>query len=322
MNNELFIKPVSILPEALLILTVFLLIAPGWWQLNGFFRQTPADGFRLLATRGNGNRRNRNKGNGFGPTLAELVRYIHEQKYPIRSMMVIRDGYIVTEANFHPYEKGAPHIVHSCTKSIVSALIGIAIDKGFIKDENQNILELFPEYSPENLNRSKKSMTLKHLLTMSTGFNARDSYLYGWSGLEKYATQQRLDKVRSRSAHGIVSRFGFRLQQQRFLFAGSNPAKNARDKKALDFADKHLFAPLGISVDNIQWPQNPQGIVTGWGEIRMRPEDAAKLGLLYLQKGKWNGKQVISEKWIDKVHTETGPRRHKHRTLRFPVVDR
>ena len=99
--------------------------------------------------------------------LAKMMRAIADQGHDIDGVMVIRNGYIVAEAIVHPYRQGSLHKVHSCTKSIVSVLIGIAIDKGYIEGPQQAVTSFFPDRTAANLDDNKKKMTLEHLLTMS-----------------------------------------------------------------------------------------------------------------------------------------------------------
>jgi CubicO group peptidase (beta-lactamase class C family) len=101
------------------------------------------------------------------------------------SLMVIRHGYIVSDTYFAPYNPWENHITYSCTKSVVSTLIGIAIDEGYIEsDLDQSVLVLFPDWTARNPSEWKSDMTLRDLLMMSAGFDARDSYLYNWEGLD------------------------------------------------------------------------------------------------------------------------------------------
>ncbi|MCP5053457.1 MAG: hypothetical protein GY940_40200, partial [bacterium] len=100
--------------------------------------------------------------------LADMLETIAGQNYPIRSVLVIRSGYLVTGAYFHPFEEGFLHIIHSCTKSITSALIGIAIDKGFIQHENTGVLEFFPDYNVANLTGAGNHRQIQHILSPIT----------------------------------------------------------------------------------------------------------------------------------------------------------
>jgi len=231
--------------------------------------------------------------------LADLLEHIRAQNHHIRSVLVIRKGYLVTEAYFHPFQKGLWHIIHSCTKSITSALIGIAIDQGFIENERKKVLDFFPEYSVANLNPWKESMELRHLLMMASGFNARDSYLYNWEGLNNMTassdwTQYMLDLP---MAAPPGSTFDY-SNGASFLIASI--LQKATQKNGLEFLHENLFSHLGIPVSLVDWPMSPRGIVTGWGQIRLRPIDMAKFGFLYLHKGIWDGQQLISKEWVNK----------------------
>ena len=115
--------------------------------------------------------------------LANMVENIKEKGYAIESITIIRNGYIVMDVYFYPFTKDTKHILHSCTKSITSALVGIALNKGYIKSVNQPILGFFPEKTITNLDERKRAITLENLLTMTSGLQCRDSYLYKWKGL-------------------------------------------------------------------------------------------------------------------------------------------
>lgn len=117
--------------------------------------------------------------------LADMLEWIQIKSYSIDSVTIVRNGYMVADVYFYPFSKGQKHIIHSCTKSIMSALIGIAIDKGYIKNVDQPIVDIFSDREFSNLNEHKKSITLENLLTMASGLKCRDSYLYGWVGLEE-----------------------------------------------------------------------------------------------------------------------------------------
>ncbi len=115
--------------------------------------------------------------------LAEMMEHVKKNNLSIDSILIVRNGYLVLDAYFYPYSKGQKHIIHSCTKSIMSALIGIAIDKGYIKNADQPITDFFPNKEIANMDDLKKSITLEDLLMMASGLKCRDSYFYRWVGL-------------------------------------------------------------------------------------------------------------------------------------------
>jgi CubicO group peptidase (beta-lactamase class C family) len=112
--------------------------------------------------------------------LAEMMEHIKNNSFHIDSILVIRNGNIVFDAYFWPFSKSQKHIIHSCTKSIMSALIGIAIDKGYILNVDQPITDFFPDKTVGGFDDLKKSITLKNLLMMASGLICSDSYLYRW----------------------------------------------------------------------------------------------------------------------------------------------
>jgi len=123
---------------------------------------------------------------------SELLRKMNEDMVlqmrlhmDVHSVLVIRKGYIVAEQYYSDeYQVDSLHRIYSCTKSITSALIGIAIDKGYIKSIDQPVIEFFPDKSFNNLDDNKRAMTVKHLLMMAPGIKCRDSYKYQWDGLK------------------------------------------------------------------------------------------------------------------------------------------
>lgn len=228
--------------------------------------------------------------------LADLLAEIQEKEHSIDAVLVVRNGYLVLDAYVHPFRPRDKHVIRSCTKSIISALVGIAIDKGYIEGVEQPVLELFPERTISNLDAEKKAMTLEHVLMMATGLECRDSYLYQGEGLfEMRATddwvQHMLDLP---MAEPPGSRFEY-CNGASFLL--SAVIQEATGMSAWAFAEEHLFGPLGIS--DVEWSTNPQGIAIGWGQMEMQPHDMAKFGYLYLNDGEWDGEQIVPAVWVE-----------------------
>ena len=173
----------------------------------------------------------------------------------------------------------------------MSALIGIAIDKGYIKGVNQPVLNFFKKRTAKNLDADKKAMTLEHVLTMTTGLECRDSYLYSWSGLNQMTASD--DWVQFMIDLPMVEAPGTRFEYcNGASFLLSAILQEQTGMNALTFANKHLFGPLGIPV--VYWPSNSQGITIGYANLYMTPRDMAKIGYLYLNDGLWDDKRIIS----------------------------
>ncbi len=117
--------------------------------------------------------------------LSEMLGTIQEQNYEIDSLTIVRNGYMVVDVRIYPFSATSKHNIYSCTKSVVSALIGIAIDEGYIEGLQQPVLSFFPQRTIANRNANKEAMTLEHLLTMTTGIRCHDSYVYRWTGLNQ-----------------------------------------------------------------------------------------------------------------------------------------
>ena len=228
-------------------------------------------------------------------TLADMVETILLSPNRIDSVTVIRNGYMVLDIYFYPFQEDTAHIIHSCTKSIMSTLIGIAIDKGYIEDVNQGLLDFFPDISPANMTSAKKNITLKDVLTMSTGLDSMDSSKYKWAGLIKMEkssdwTKYMLD-LPMKEEPG--NKFEYSNGASYLLSA---ILQRQTEMKSLDFAKKYLFNPLGIQT--VKWEANSKGIDVGYGKMWLKPHDMAKFGWLFLKNGKWKNETIVSEKWI------------------------
>jgi CubicO group peptidase (beta-lactamase class C family) len=182
--------------------------------------------------------------------LAEMMELIKRNSFHIDSILIIRNGNIVFDAYFWPFAKSQKHIIHSCTKSIMSALIGIAIEKDYIQNVDQPITNFFPDKTVADFDDLKKSITLENLLTMSSGLKCRDSYLYRWAGLfeMRYSPDWAQYVLNLPMADSPGEKFEYCNGLSYLL---SVIIQNTTKMKTLDFARKHLFDPLGIT--DIRW---------------------------------------------------------------------
>lgn len=241
--------------------------------------------------------------NGMNPIiLNEMFKKINRSK--IRSIVIIKDGFKVTEW----YKKGKDQVSHicSCTKSITSALIGIAIDEGLIHGVDQNLQDFFPELKGEYVDKVKKSITVKHLLEMTTGmdwpeFPRLDSGMYIKMRMSKNWIKYILERPMTAGPGEI---FNYSTGNSHLLSAIIN---KVTDSNALEYAKSKLFDPLKFS--DLIW-HSSKGVYEGGTMLKLKTNDMAKFGYLYLNKGKWFGKQIISEKWVEEStskHSEGHP---------------
>jgi len=233
--------------------------------------------------------------------LAEMLARIQEEKLNIHSLLIIRNGYLVSESYFGPYQEDTRHELFSVTKSFVATLIGIALDKGYIDELDHRVLDFFPDGAFANLDRQKEDMTLEDVLTMRSGLDWKEGDpVYGAMYYSLDWVKFVLDKpmiLPAGSQFNYCSGCSHLLSAILQLTTGMNTD---------DFAEQTLLKPLGIS--NVKWERDNTGIpIGGWG-LQITPRDMAKLGYLYLQNGQWDGEQIVSTQWVKnatQTHTET-----------------
>jgi len=238
--------------------------------------------------------------------LGEMLSAINEQGIGADSVMVVRDGHMVLDAYFSSFDEGRRHIIYSCTKSIVSTLIGIAHEEGYIESLDQRVLDFFPNVTVENLDAWKEEMTLRDLLTMTSGFDARDSYLYNWENLDRMHDAE--DAVQYVLNLPMTEEPGTRFEYTNGVsHLLSCIITETTNKTALEFARERLFDPLGIT--DVEWSTDSRGNNWGYSGLYLTPHDMAKIGYLFLNGGEWDGEQIVSSDWVEEatsVHFHAG----------------
>jgi len=226
----------------------------------------------------------------------------------IHGLLIIKNNNLILEEYFTTSGKRfgtfitetfreKPHHLASTTKGVLSALMGIAIDQGKIKSVAEPIYPFLPEYS-RLFTEIKKRIQIKHMLTMMAGFEW-EQFKYPWNDSRNNgASMWKCDDV-----------IGYVLERpmaaepgKAYKYSNGVPVvlgdvlKNACGMEADKFAEKVLFGPLGIK--EYLWTRYPDGSIETDGGLALRIRDLAKIGQLYLNLGKWNGRQIISETWI------------------------
>jgi len=246
--------------------------------------------------------------------LAELDPMIRSGYGNIQGVVVVRKGYIAFEKYNNGCGERDTHHVASVTKSVTSALVGIAIDPGYIQSVEQKVLDFFPEYVTGAGDIQKRTITLRHLLTMTAPFAWKTSDRRNFEPLDRLRRQR--DWVTY-----ILNLMGQNGQPGRFQYCTaathllSAILTRTTGMCARQYANKRLFHPLGMReiphhelksflLDDVfsdkvtGWLHDPQGnTVGGWG-LTITPRDMARFGFLYLNRGVWDGEQVLSEKWV------------------------
>jgi CubicO group peptidase (beta-lactamase class C family) len=229
----------------------------------------------------------------------------------IHSLLVAKDTLLIfekywsgkdevwgTSVGVVPHSKDSLHDIRSISKSVVSACVGIALEQGKIKSVHQKVFDFFPEHARLDTGR-KSLLTIEHLLTMSSGFK--------WNEDVPYTDPENSEVKMINSGNPIEFVLSQPMEHspgQQWQYNGGTTQllaaiiEKTSGQKVAEFADKNLFQPLGIS--NFEWVKYP-GIeeYAAASGLRLRSRDLLKFGLLYLKDGRWHGKQLIPEKWVE-----------------------
>ena len=223
--------------------------------------------------------------------LLEAAQFIEGSFTNVTSLLLVKNGQLVFERYFNGYTDQDAFNIKSATKSFTSILAGIMYDKGILPNLNTPIIEILPEYFIDIDDPLKKEITLKHLLTMTTGIEYSEN---GSKSLELFLTGN----------YAQLNLNQKQLYKPGEVYEYSSPVTHLlavvlaelSGQDLLSYAQKNLFDPLGIAPE--VWAQDLNGYYLGDSELRLRPQDFAKFGLLILRGGEWEGKTIVSEEWI------------------------
>jgi CubicO group peptidase (beta-lactamase class C family) len=232
--------------------------------------------------------------------LAGMFDYIEQQRVQVHSVLVVRNGYVVMEAYYYPYNSSRVHPLLSCSKSFLSALIGIAIDEGYLNLEDK-ALDFFPDRTIANDSLRKQAITVEHLLRMMSGldwpessasYSSSNNILWQMMDSPDWA-QFVLDRPMA-VAPGTT--FNYSTGDSQLLGAILEKATGTSTE---EFARTRLFEPLGVPSNRWYWESSPEGVAFGGGGLNLTPRDMAKFGTLYLEGGVWEGEQVVPADWVE-----------------------
>jgi len=213
----------------------------------------------------------------------------------IRAFVTLWNGSVVSENYYAGTTAGTICHLRSITKSIVSALIGIAIDKGIIRGVHDKVLAYIPELKSQDNDERKEQVTIRHLLTMTSGFR--------WIETGDWFSSETLSAVSDVWGRPLVGSPG---EVYNYDSASADlltvVLTRAAKQEAKAFLIENLFAPLDIH--HFEWEKDPAGYHRGSAGLVMRAKDLSKMGQLYLQNGRWNQQQIISPAWIEQSTTQ------------------
>ncbi len=226
--------------------------------------------------------------------LADLFTTIQYSQIKLHSLLIARNGYLVVDTYYPPYTPDIRHTVESNTKSIIGSLIGVAIAQGKIKSIDQKLVDFFPGRVINNLDEKKKAIRIKDLLSMQPGLDCADMTPAGDGMYQTQGWVQYLLDLPMKTEPG----------KQWVYCSGavhllSAVLEKATGMDARSYANQYLFPEMGIpTVEATDWGGDPQGITNGIAGLYLTPHELAKYGLLYLNQGNWDGKQVIPAQWV------------------------
>ncbi|MDQ2776925.1 MAG: beta-lactamase family protein [Acidobacteriota bacterium] len=208
----------------------------------------------------------------------------------LHSFMIVRHGKVIGEGWWKPEAADKAHILNSVSKSFNAAAVGLAIQEGKLHLDD-HVLKFFTADAPQDASENLKAMTVRDLLTMSGGHETEPKAQGGAPSVKQFL------------AHPVPYKPGTHFQYNTMgSYVLSAIVTKVTGQTSLEYLKPRLFDPLGV--ENPRWDSSPEGNSLGGYGLWLRTEDIAKFGQLYLQKGKWHGKQLIPQEWIEQSTTK------------------
>lgn len=211
----------------------------------------------------------------------------------LHSFMILRHGQVIAEGWWKPEAADTPHVLNSVSKSFNSTAVGLAIHEGKLKLDDP-VLKFFPDDAPAEISDNLKAMKVRDLLTMTCGHDTEPKAAGGAPTVKQFLAQP--------VPHPPGTHFLYNTMGSYTLSAIVTKVTGAT---TLDYLKPRLFEPLGI--ESPKWDASPEGHSLGGYGLYLRTEDLAKFAQLYLQKGQWNGKQLIPQEWIAQATSKQVP---------------
>ena len=248
-------------------------------------------------------------------SISEMFEFIRKKQFPIDSVVIVKNGYLIGELYGNNTNEETLSNIYSVTKSFMSALVGIAIDKGHIRSEKQTLGSIFSRNNVIKNNPKLKDIRVRNLLTMTSGLKTRDNHLSNYAGVFALRNSKNwvdyvfsLGTEKKQGEHYNYSNGGSHILSAILFEITKVPVEK--------YAERYLFSHIGIK--NYKWEKDPQGINHGYSNLELSARDMAKLGLLYLNKGQWDKKHIISASWIEKsLKTHSYPNKGRFNPLKL-----
>lgn len=221
--------------------------------------------------------------------ISSFLDAVERQSLELHSFMLLRHGQVIAEGWWHPYDAETVHLLYSLSKSFTATAVGMAVEEGLVSVEDK-VISFFPDEIPEDAGEHLKAMQVRHLLSMATGHTTDtiEHVMRTGDWVKNFLA------IPPNQAPGTIFCYNngatFMLSAILFKLTGMS---------LLEYLRPRLLRPLGIG--KARWQENPQGIQLGFTGLHITTEAIAKFGQLYLQKGNWQGRQLVSEAWIEEA---------------------
>jgi len=222
--------------------------------------------------------------------ILQFVNAAENSRNELHSFVLLRHGKVIAEGWWNPYRPDLKHTLYSTSKSFTSTAVGFAVHEKRISLSDR-VISFFPEFVPDTVNPWLKELTIENLLTMSVGQDPEPTAAI---------VGKDSNWVKAFLATPIAVQPGTRfLYNSLATYMAGAIVQKVTGQTLLAYLTPRLFEPLGI--EGADWETDPMGYNTGGWGLRLKTEDMAKFGLLYLQKGKWNGKQILPAGWVEEA---------------------
>jgi len=222
--------------------------------------------------------------------IIDFLNAAAKSRHEFHSIMFLRHGKVIAEGWWNPYKPELRHTLYSTSKSFTATAVGLAVSEKRLS-VNDKVISFFPDMLPDTVSPYLANLKVKDLLSMSAGMDPDPTFKIVVSDSNWVKAFLRVPIV-----HEPGTKF---LYNTLATFMLSAIVQKATGEKVIDFLKPRLFEPLAI--DGMDWEVDPHGVNTGGWGLRLKTEDMAKFGQLFLQKGKWNRKQVLPVSWIDEA---------------------
>ena len=220
--------------------------------------------------------------------ILNFIEAVEQSGQEWHSFMLLRHGKVIAEGWWDPFRSDLRHMMYSTSKTFTSTAIGFAVSEGRLSVDDK-VISFFPEQLPDTVSPNLEALRVKDLLCMAVGHDPEPFDIIGETNW-----------VKAFLSTPVVNEPGTKfLYNSLATYMLSAIIQKVTGEKLIDYLTPRLFEPLAI--EGADWEDDPEGINTGGWGLRIKTEDMAKLGQLYLQKGQWNGKQLIPVQWIEEA---------------------